>query len=98
MTGRKKRGRKASTKKSAPSSRRPVRKSEPKLSELGFHVTRLSNGDVQVTLSEWLAKRCLTVAVHNHAQFFDLSGMPQISAALKNLARDLKCEGVTIDG
>lgn len=99
MKAKKSTGRRRSMKRSArTSTRASSSRSKPKLTELGFQVVLLPNGDVQLTVSEWLAKKCLTIAVHNHAQFYGLSGMPQISAALKNLARDLKCEGVTIDG
>jgi hypothetical protein len=98
MRAKKTSGRRQSTKRSARTSPKRASKSEPKFTELGFRVERLPNGDVQVTLSEWLAKSCLPLAINNHATTYSAEGLSFIAAALKNMARDLKCEGVTIDG
>jgi hypothetical protein len=91
-------GRRQSTKKSARTLPRRASKSEPKLTELGFHVERLPNGDTQITLSEWLATRALPVALTNYAQFFNMHNMSQIQGALIRMAHELRRDGVTIDG
>lgn len=91
-------GRRRSTKKSAHTSPRRASSTEPKFTELGFRVERLANGDVQVTLSEWLATRALPVALTNYAQFFNMHNMSQIQSTLVRMAHELRRDGVTIDG